>query len=92
MLETERVSFYTTDTLLKIVRESSHEYLLPETEDKFLLSLYHLHCIGLLMFINTPGGSWVVFEKQTLLSEVIRKIFASSTFKISNTGKIHVYH
>ena len=92
LMETERVSFYTTDTLLKIVRESSQEYLLPETEDKFLLSLYHLHCIGLLMFINTPGGSWVVFEKQTLLSEVIRKIFASSTFKISNTGKIHVYH
>ena len=86
LMETERVSFCTTDTLLKIVRESSHEYLLPETEDKFLLSLYHLHCIGLLMFINTPGGSWVIFEKQTLLSEVIRKIFASSTFKTSNTG------
>ena len=86
LTETEGVSFYTTDTLLKIVGESSHEYFLPETEDKFLLSLYHLHCIGLLMFINTQGGSWVVFEKQTLLSEVIRKIFASSTFKISNTG------
>ena len=86
LMETEKVSFYTTDTLLKLVRESSHEYLLPETEDKFLLSLYHLHCIGLLMFINTPGGSWVVFEKQALLSEVIRKIFASSTSMISNTG------
>ena len=35
LMETERVSFYTTDTLLKIVRESSHEYLLPETKDKF---------------------------------------------------------
>ena len=86
LMKTERVSFYTTDTLWKIVRESSHEYLLPETEDKFLQSLYHLHCIGLLMFINTPGGSWAVFEKQTLLSEVIRKLFISSTFKISNTG------
>ena len=64
LMENKRVSFYTTDTLLKIVRESSHEYLLPETEDKFLLSLYHLHFTGLLMFINTPGGSWVVFESR----------------------------
>ena len=84
-------SVYTTDTLWRMVRESNDEYYLPETEEKLLLSLYHLHCIGLLMFINTPGGSWVVFRKQTLLAEVNGKIFAPSTFKtfrhmISNTG------
>ena len=91
LMKIKRQSVYTTDTLWRMVRESNHEYYLPETEEKFLLSLYHLHCIGLLMFINTPGGSWVVFRKQTLLGEINRKIFAPSTFKtfrhmISNTG------
>ena len=84
-------SVFTTDTLWRMVKESNPVYYLPETEEKFLLSLYHLHYIGLLMFINTPGGSWVVFRKQTLLAEVNGKIFAPSTFKtfrhmISNTG------
>ena len=84
-------SVYRTDALWRMVRESNDEYYLPETEEKLLLSLYHLHCIGLLMFINTQGGSWVVFRKQTLLAEINGKIFAPSTFKtfrhmISNTG------
>ena len=84
-------SVYRTDALWRVVRESNDEYYLPETEEKLLLSLYHLHCIGLLMFINTQGGSWVVFRKQTLLAEINGKIFAPSTFKtfrhmISNTG------
>ena len=91
LMEIKGQSVYTTDTLWRMVRESNHEYYLPETEENLLLSLYHLHCIGLLMFINTPGGSWVVFRKQTLLAEINGKIFAPSTFKtfrhmISNTG------
>ena len=91
LMNIKRQSVYTTDTLWKMVRESNHEYYLPENEEKLLLSLYHLHCIGLIMFINTPGGSWVVFQKQTLLAEINGKIFAPSTFKtfrhmISNTG------
>ena len=91
LMKIKEKSVYTTDTLWRMVIESNDEYYLPETKETFLLSLYHLHCIGLLMFINTPGGSWVVFRKQTLLAEVNGKIFAPSTFKtfrhmISNTG------
>ena len=91
LMKIKRQSVYRTAALWRMVRESNDEYYLPETEEKLLLSLYNLHCIGLLMFINTPGGSWVVFRKQTLLAEINGKIFAPSTFKtfrhmISNTG------
>ena len=91
LMKIKRQSVYRTDTLWRMVRESNDEYYLPETEEKLLQSLYHLHCIGLIIFINTPGGSWVVFRKQTLLAEINGKVFAPSTFKtfrhmISNTG------
>ena len=87
LMEIKGQNVYTLETVHGMVKESLHDYYLPETEEKILLSLNYLHHVGLIIFINTPKGSWVVFKKQALLAEVNGKIFASKTFKPSATGE-----
>ena len=91
LMDSKGQSIYEITTLLRIVRESANGYYLPKSESEVKKCLYHLHSTGLIMFLNTPAGSWVVFRKQSLLAEVNGKIFAPLTFKtfrhmISNTG------
>ena len=88
LMETNGKDIYTIDELQRMISESNNYYL-PETDDQLLLTLYSLHCTGLIMFINTPGCSWIVFRKHCLLSEVNGKIFCSKKFQASlasNTG------
>ena len=86
LMEIKGQNVYTLETVHGMIKESLHDYYLPETEEKILLSLNYLHHVGLIIFINTLKGSWVVFKKQALLAEVNGKIFASKTFKPSATG------
>ena len=91
LMDSKGQSIYEVTELLRIVRESANEYYLPESRDKLLVCLSHLHCTGLIMLLNTQGGPWVIFKKQYLLSEVNGKIFDSNTSKkieqlASNTG------
>ena len=90
-MDSKGQSIYEVTKLLRIVRESANDYYLPESKDKLLLCLSHLHLTGLIMLLNTQGGPQVIFKKQVLLVEVNGKIFASNTFKnikqlSSNTG------
>ena len=89
LMEIKGQNVYTLETVHGMIKESLHDYYLPETEEKILLSLNYLHHVGLIIFINTstPKGSWIVFRKQALLAEVNGKIFASKIFKPSATGK-----
>ena len=91
LMDSKGQNIYEMTTLLRIVRESANGYYLPESESEVKKCLYYLHFTGLVMFLNTPGGSWIIFKKQVLLSEVNGKIFAPHSFKIlqnlaSNTG------
>ena len=91
LMDIKGQSIYEMTTLLRIVRESASCYYLPESENEVKKCLNHLNFTGLIMFLNTPGGSWVIFKKQVLLSEINGKIFAPQSFKTlqnlaSNTG------
>ena len=90
LMETNGKDIFTMDELQRMISESNN-YCLPETDDQLVLTLYSLHCTGLIMFINTPGCSWIVFRKHVLLTEVTGKMFCSKEFQASlasNTGQL----
>ena len=91
LMETNGKDIYTIDELQRMISESNNFYCLPETDDQLVLTLYSLHCIGLIMFITTPGCSWIVFRKHILLTEVTGKMFCLKEFQASlasNTGQL----
>ena len=87
-METNGKDIYTIDELQRMISESN-DYYLPETDNQLLLTLYSLHCTGLIMFINTPECFRIVFRKHVLLTDVTGKMFCSTQFQASlasNTG------
>ena len=91
LLLSKNENVYLFDSLFQMIKECSDLYL-PETKEKLQETLDWLHRTGLIMFINSPSGSWVVIRKQTLLTLVNGKIF--SPFQqhnnlISNTGELN---
>ncbi len=78
---------YKYDTLLDIINKCNDFYL-PETNEKLHNALNFLHQTGLIMFIKSSRGSWIVAKKKCLLHEVNGKIFRIYQDKSSsNTGQ-----
>ena len=85
----EKLAFTVKDVLSKIQEE---DVLLPQTVPGLIELLSALNDKGLLLLLkNTsdPAGSWVIFQKGKLLSEVNGKLFApeyKSTGVVSLSG------
>ena len=91
LFRSKRESVYSLDEVFELVEMS--EYFLPKSLTELSETLHHLHRTGLIMFIETPRGSWIVIKKESLLAEVNGIIFAPKSFKIyqnlaSNTGQL----
>ena len=90
LFQSTRPNVLSLDRLFRVAAPRN-DYYLPKTLAKFSETLRHLHRTGLIMFLETPRGSWIVVKKESLLAEVNGIIFAPESFKIhqdlaSNTG------
>ncbi len=86
LLQSKGEKIYSLDAMFDLVQMSISEYFLPDCIEKLSETLRHLHHIGLIMFIETPKGSWVVVDKGLLLSEVNGTVFGQNFSQI-NTGQ-----
>ena len=97
-LENEGEIVHRVDQLCQLMaaRKISENYYVPQEQEEILETLSSLHSTGFITFLknnHTPGNSWVIVEKGTLLAEVNGVLFAPETFKqyhdiSSNTGEI----
>ena len=87
LLKSRNENVYMFDSLLAMIQGCS-DYYLPETEEKLHETLHCLHRTGLILFINSSRGTWVVVKKECLLNEVNGKIFQLHQDVSSNTGEL----
>ena len=67
---------FTFAELFKVVMESNKDHYLPASKEKLFETLQYLHQTGLILFLRSPKGKWIVTDKETLLKEVNGTIFA----------------
>ena len=87
----------TVDQLCHLMstKEATEKYYLPQEQEEIVKTLSSLHSTGLITILKndlTPGNSWVVIDRKTLLDEVNRTLFSLDNFKhkSSNAGEIMI--